>query len=184
MSHGGKHFVIGIFNDGDVLKDAVKVVKDKGVKIHECYTPFPVHGLEHAMGFKPTRLPIVAFLFAMTGICLALTLQISMNVIDWPMIIGGKPFFAYADFVPVTFELSILLTAFGMVGTFFVRSDLKPYGVAEVFDKRQTDDKHIMALDLDLNDLGLEQLSSLLTETGAEEIKEKDVVDGKIVDKQ
>ena len=109
MSHGGKHFIVGVFNDDDVLKKAVGKVKTDGVKIFECYTPFPVHGLEHELGYKPTRLPIVAFLFAMTGLSLALTMQVAMMVIDWPMNIGGKPFFAYADFVPVTFEFSILL---------------------------------------------------------------------------
>lgn len=174
MSHGGKHYIVGVFDDGDVLKDAVTSVKSKGVDIYECFTPFPVHGLEHAMGFKPTRLPIVAFMFAMLGVALALTMQISMIVIDWPMIIGGKPFFAYADFVPVTFELGILLTAFGMVGTFLVRSDLKPYAVPEIFDIRQTDDKHIMALDLEKNSMSEDELSSLLSSVGASEVNKKD----------
>jgi len=174
MSHGGKHFIIGVFNDDDVLKKAVGTVKGSGVKIYECFTPFPVHGLEHELGYKPTRLPIVAFLFAMTGMTLAITLQVSMNVIDWPMIIGGKPFFAYPDFVPVTFELSILLTAFGMVGTFLVRSDLKPYKVPMIFDVRQTDDKHIMAIDIENNTLSEDEISSILANAGAEEVNKKD----------
>lgn len=174
MSHGGKHYIVGVFDDGDVLKDAVSTVREKGIKIYDCFTPFPVHGLEHSLGYKPTRLPIVAFLFAMTGICLAVTLQVSMTVIDWPMIIGGKPFFAYPDFVPVTFELSILLTAFGMVGTFLVRSDLKPYKVPQIFDVRQTDDKHIMAIDLENNSLSEEELSAILSTVGAIEVNKKD----------
>jgi hypothetical protein len=174
MSHGGKHFIVGVFNDDDVLKKAVGKVKTDGVKIFECYTPFPVHGLEHELGYKPTRLPIVAFLFAMTGLSLALTMQVAMMVIDWPMNIGGKPFFAYADFVPVTFEFSILLTAFGMVGTFLVRSDLKPYKKPMIFDVRQTDDKHIMAIDLEDNNLSKEEISSILSNAGAEEVNLKD----------
>lgn len=174
MSHGGKNFIVGVFNDDDVLKKAVGTVKGSGVNIYECFTPFPIHGLEHELGYKPTRLPIVAFLFAMTGMTLAITLQVSMNVIDWPMIIGGKPFFAYPDFVPVTFELSILLTAFGMVGTFLVRSDLKPYKKPMIFDVRQTDDKHIMAIDLDNNTLSEDEISSVLANAGAEEVNKKD----------
>ena len=174
MSHGGKHYIVGVFNDEDVLKNAVGTVKNNGVKIEDCYTPFPVHGLEHALGYKPTRLPIVAFLFAMTGMTLAITLQVSMNVIDWPMIIGGKPFFAYPDFVPVTFELSILLTAFGMVGTFLVRSDLKPHKVPRIFDLRQTDDMHIMAIDLETNAKTKEEITGILNEAGASEVKLKD----------
>ena len=174
MSHGGKHYIVGAFNDEEVLKSAVTSVRGKGVKIDECYTPYPVHGLEDLLGYERTRLPIVAFLFAMTGMTLAITLQVSMNVIDWPMIIGGKPFFAYADFVPVTFELSILLTAFGMVGTFLVRSDLKPYKVPRLFHERQTDDTHVVTIDLDRNDLSEEELSSILNEVGATEVTKKD----------
>jgi hypothetical protein len=175
MSHGGKHFIVGVFGDDDVLKSAVGKVRGNGVNIFECYTPFPVHGLEHELGYKPTRLPIVAFLFAMTGLVLALTCQVSMMVIDWPINIGGKPFFAYADFVPVTFEFSILCTAFGMVGTFMVRSDLKPYKINPmIFDKRQTDDKHIMAIDLENNSLTEEEIKSILVSAGAEEVNRKD----------
>ena len=174
MSHGGKHFVVGVFNDDDLLKTAVTTVRDSGVKIHDCFTPFPIHGLEHALGYKPTRLPIVAFLFAMTGMTCAIFMQVSMNVIDWPVIIGGKPFFAYPDFVPVTFELSILFTAFGMVGTFLVRSDLKPHKVPMIFDVRQTDDKHIMAIDLETNTMTEEEISGILSSAGAEEVNKKD----------
>lgn len=174
MSHGGKHFIVGVFNDDDVLKKAVGTVRNEGVKIFECYTPFPVHGLDHALGYKGTRLPIVAFLFAMTGMCVAFTTQVAMMVIDWPINIGGKPFFAYADFVPVTFEFSILLTAFGMVGTFLVRSDLKPYKTPMIFDLRQTDDKHIMAIDLENNSLTEEELATILKNAGAEEVNKKD----------
>jgi hypothetical protein len=174
MSHGGKHFLVGVFGDDDVLKSAVGKVRGEGIKIHDCYTPFPIHGLEHELGYKPTRLPIVAFLFAMTGLTLALTCQVAMMVIDWPMIIGGKPFFAYADFVPVTFEFSILCTAFGMVGTFMVRSDLKPYKKPMIFDLRQTDDKHIMAIDLENNSISESEIKTILSNAGAEEVNRKD----------
>ncbi len=174
MSHGGKHFIVGVFNDDDLLKSAVRFVRSNGVKIFDCYTPFPVHGLEHELGYKPTRLPIVAFLFAMTGMSVAFTTQVAMMVIDWPMIIGGKPFFAYADFVPVTFEFSILLTAFGMVGTFMVRSDLKPYKKPMIFDLRSTDDKHLITIDLENNTLSVDEIRTILSNSGAEEVNLKD----------
>ncbi len=172
MEHG-KNYLVGVYDDDHVLLKAVTTVREKGVKIEECYTPFPVHGLEHALGYNRTRLPIVAFLFGMTGMCLAMFMQVFMMVIDWPQIIGGKPFFAYPDFVPITFELSVLLSAFGLVGTFFVRSDLKPYGGARVFDKRQTDDMHIMAIDLASQKLSQEEVSSILKESGAAEVNSK-----------
>lgn len=171
----GKNYLVGIFDDEDVLLQGVSKVRHDGVDIHECYTPFPVHGLEHALGYKASRLPIVAFLFAMTGTTLALTMQIYMMTIDWPMNIGGKPFFAFPDFVPITFELSILLAAFGMAGTFFVKSDLKPYKIyPRMFDIRSTDDKHVMAIDLDLNYKKTEaEIMKVLEEAGASEVNKK-----------
>ncbi len=142
----------------------------------KCFS-FPDHHLEDALGYKRSRLPIVSFLFGITGTTLALVMQISMMVVDWPMIIGGKPFFAYPDFVPVAFELSVLLAAFGMVGTFFVRSDLKPYKKPRVFDLRSTDDKHIMAVDLVANSLSEEEIKAILTESGAVEVNNKEFED-------
>ncbi len=70
--------------------DGVQKVRQSGVKIHEVYSPFPVHGLDEVLGYKRTRLPIAAFLFGMTGTALALIMQIWMLGYDWPMIIGGK----------------------------------------------------------------------------------------------
>ena len=174
--HLGQHYLVGVFNDEDVLLSGVKQVRESGVKIEEVFTPYPVHHLEGALGYKRSRLPIVAFLCGITGTTLALLMQILMIVVDWPMIIGGKPFFAYPDFVPIAFELSVLLSAFGMVGTFLVTSDLKPYKLyPRMFDVRSTDDKFIMAIDLDANrNLGEEQIKSILESSGAEEVNNKD----------
>ncbi|BDD05093.1 DUF3341 domain-containing protein [Aureibacter tunicatorum] len=167
-------YILGIFNDEDVLLDAVKQVRKSGVKIHEVFSPFPVHGLEHALGYKKSFLPKAAFAFGLTGTTLALTMMFYMMVFDWPMIIGGKDFAAVPDFIPVTFELTVLLGAFGMVGTFFVSNDLKPYKKAQIFDVRQTDDMHVMAIELDKNSSkSYEELTSILTGSGACEIKDK-----------
>jgi hypothetical protein len=109
------HFVLGVYDDEDVLLHAVEKVRGKGVKIHEVYTPYPVHGLEDVLGYKRSRLPIAAFLFGMLGTSLAMTMQFYMMNFDWPMIIGGKDHAAFPDFIPVGFEMTVLLAAFGMV---------------------------------------------------------------------
>ena len=85
-----KNFVVGIFDDEDAVLSGIKSVRDSGIKIHEVYSPFPVHGIDDALGIKKSRLPIAAFLFGMTGTACALTMQIWMLGFDWPMIIGGK----------------------------------------------------------------------------------------------
>ena len=168
-----KNFVLGVYDDEDVLLQAVTKVRDKGVKIHEVYSPFPVHGLDTALGYKRTRLPIAAFLFGLTGTSLALLMQIWMLGYDWPMIIGGKNFASLPPFIPVTFELTVLLSALGMVGTFLIVSDMKPYRWPQQFDVRSTDDKHIMAIDLAKNRLKKEDIGALLKDSGAQEVNDK-----------
>lgn len=168
-----KNFVLGVYDDEDVLLHAVEKVKDKGVKIHEVYSPFPVHGLDEALGYKKTRLPIAAFMFGMTGTSLALIMQIWMLGFDWPMIIGGKNFASLPPFIPVTFELTVLLSALGMVATFLIVSDMKPYKWPKQFDLRSTDDKHIMAIDLASNKMDKNTIGSILKESGAQEVNEK-----------
>src|SRR6218665_3686072 len=132
MEHN-KHFVEGIFDDEDVLVRAVEKSREKGSKIHEVFSPFPVHGLEGALGS--------------TGTTLALFTQIWMLGFDWPMNIGGKNHASLPPFIPVTFEFTVLLSALGMVLAFFIVSDMKPYKWPRQFDLRSTDDKHVMAVD-------------------------------------
>jgi hypothetical protein len=169
-----KHFVTGVFDDEDVLLKAVKKVRGSGVKIHEVYSPFPVHGLDEELGYKRSRLPIAAFMFGMTGTTLALVMQYWMLGYDWPMIIGGKNFASLPPFIPVTFELTVLISALGMVATFLIVSDMKPYKWPRQFDLRSTDDKHIMAIDLALNGgKSKDELTRILKDAGASEVNEK-----------
>lgn len=168
-----KNFVLGIYNDEDVLLSAIKQVRDSGIKIHEVYSPFPVHGIDEALGYKRTRLPIAAFLFGLLGTTLALTMQIWMLGYDWPMIIGGKNFVSFAPFIPVTFELTVLISALGMVATFMIVSDLKPYKKPRLMDIRITDDKHVMAVDLAKNNITKEDIKKVIQGSGASEVNDK-----------
>jgi hypothetical protein len=171
---GNKNFLVGVFEDEDVLISAVKKVRSSGLKIHEVYSPFPVHGLDEALGYKKTRLPIAAFMFGITGTSLALIMQIWMLGYDWPMIIGGKNFVSLPPFIPVTFELTVLLSALGMVATFMIVSDMKPYSWPRQFDVRSTDDKHVMAVDVDLNGAkSKDEITRILRDAGASEVNTK-----------
>ncbi len=172
MAQGTK-YVLGVYDDEDVLMSAVHQVRGAGVKIEEVYSPFPVHGLEHALGYKRSWLSIAAFMFGITGTTLALTMQAGMMTVDWPMIIGGKDFFPFPAFVPVTFELTVLLASFGMVGTFFGIANLKPWGKPRIYDIRITDDKHVMAIDLDQNNGSEAEIKKVLKGSGAIEINNK-----------
>jgi hypothetical protein len=164
------HFVLGVFDDEDVLLHAVEEVRASGVKIDEVYSPYPVHGLDEVLGYKRSRLPIAAFLFGMLGTTLALT----MMSFDWPMIIGGKDYASFPAFIPVTFEMTVLLAAFGMVGVFMISSNLKPWAQPRIFDVRSTDDKHIMAIDIANNSaIDLVAIEAILKSSGATEVNKK-----------
>ena len=169
-----KNFLVGVFDDEDVLLNGVTTIRKSGVKIHEVFSPYPVHGLDEVLGYKRSRLPIAAFMFGITGTSLALFTQVWMLGYDWPMIIGGKNFASLPPFVPVIFEFTVLLAALGMVGTFLIASDLKPYKWPRQFDIRSTEDKHIMAIDLALNKgKSKDELASILKAAGASEVNEK-----------
>jgi len=169
-----KNFLVGVFDDEDVLLNGVTTIRKSGVKIHEVFSPYPVHGLDEVLGYKRSRLPIAAFMFGITGTSLALFTQVWMLGYDWPMIIGGKNFASLPPFVPVIFEFTVLLAALGMVGTFMIASDLKPYKWPRQFDIRSTEDKHIMAIDLGLNKgKSKAEIASVLKAAGASEVNEK-----------
>ncbi len=169
----GTNYVLGVYDDEDVLMSAVEKVRGEGVKIEEVYSPFPVHGLEHALGYKRSWLSIAAFLFGITGTSLALIMQIGMMTVDWPMIIGGKDHFPFPSFIPVTFEMTVLLASFGMVGTFLGISNLKPWGKPRIYDIRITDHMHVMAIDLDKNDKAEGGIKKIVKESGAIEVNNK-----------
>ena len=168
-----KKFIVGVYSDPDEVVSAVKKIRTNKIKVHEVYSPFAIHGIDEALGYKRSRLPIAAFLFGMLGTLLALTMQFWMMGIDWPMIIGGKNFASLPPFIPVTFELTVLISALGMVGVFMVASDLKPYKKVKLMDNRITDDKHVIAIDLGANNGASDEIKNLLKETGAEEVNEK-----------
>lgn len=111
-----KHFgVLAEFTTPGEILEAAERVHAEGFRHFDCHTPFPVHGLDKAMGLAASKLPWIVLTGGLTGGSLGLLFQWWINVVDYPIIIGGKPFFSYQAFVPVTFELTILLSAFGAV---------------------------------------------------------------------
>jgi hypothetical protein len=168
------HYILGVYSDEDDLKHGIDHIREKGLSIYEVFNPYPVHGLEKNLGYGHSWLPKSAFVFGALGTTAAIAMQTGMMGLLWPMIIGGKPFISIPDFVPVSFEMTVLFSAFGMVGSFLVSQDLKPYKVPRIFDRRSTDDKHIVAIDLAKNSLSEAEIKIVLQEAGAEEVNRKD----------
>ncbi|CAI8341424.1 MAG: DUF3341 domain-containing protein [Flavobacteriaceae bacterium] len=169
---GSSKFVHAIYNDDDVLLSAVKMVKDEKFHIEEIYTPFPVHGLDKAMGLEPTRIAIASFIYGCIGFTVSILMMNYIMIEDWPMDIGGKPSFSYIEnmpsFVPIMFELTVFFAAHLMVITFYLRSRMWPFKNAENPDKRTTDDHFLMEIDPSSK---LKDLEKILKESGAVEIK-------------
>ncbi|GFZ90422.1 membrane protein [Aquaticitalea lipolytica] len=160
-----------IYTDDDVLMSAVKKVKAEKHHIEEIYTPFPVHGLDKAMGLAPTRIAIAAFMYGCVGLTVAIVMMNFIMIEDWPQNIGGKPSFSYIEnmpaFVPIMFELTVFFAAHLMVITFYLRSRMWPFKEAENPDTRTTDDHFLMEIAIHNNE---KELADLLKETGAVEI--------------
>ena len=159
------------YNDDEVVLDAVKKVKAANHHIEEVFCPFPVHGLDKAMGLAPTRIAITSFMYGITGLSIAIWLTYYTMIADWPQDIRGKPSFSWAEnmpaFVPIMFELTVFFAAHLMVITFYMRSRIWPFKAAENPDPRTTDDHFLMEIELHDNE---EELTTLLNETGAVEI--------------
>jgi hypothetical protein len=121
-----KKFAIACYDDEAPLFDAVHKVRHSGYKLHDVYTPFPVHGLDTAMGLKETDLHIAGFIFGITGTSTALGFMSWIFTSDWPINYGGKPFFSLPAMIPITFELTVLFAAVGMVLTYCYLNQIMP----------------------------------------------------------
>ncbi|MFB9108868.1 DUF3341 domain-containing protein [Flavobacterium gyeonganense] len=164
--------IYAIYNDDDILMEAVKKTRAAHHHIEEVFTPFPVHGLDKAMGLAPTRLAICAFLYGCVGISVATTMMSYIMIHDWPQDIGGKPSFSFIQnmpsFVPIMFEMTVFFAAHLMVITFYMRSRLWPFKQAENPDVRTTDDHFLMEVAVNDNEA---ELVSFFEGTGAVEVK-------------
>ena len=119
-------FVVGSFGEPDALLAAVTALRDAGVAIDDVFAPYPVHGLDQAMGIRRSRLPFVTLLAGLAGLSFALIFQYYTAVFDWPLDVGGKPENSTLAFVPICFELTVLIGGLGTAGAFFLRARLFP----------------------------------------------------------
>jgi hypothetical protein len=172
-----KKFVIANFDDEKVLFPAVKNARKAGLKIHDVYTPFPVHGLDHAMGLRETSLHTAGFIYGITGTTTALTFMSWVFTKDWPINFGGKPFWSLPAFIPITFELTVLFAAVGMVLTFCYLCQLAPGVKKHHFDLRATDDLFVMAIEINEKS-NAEEVVNKLTSFGGENVRVEEAETG------
>jgi hypothetical protein len=166
--------IYGLYGDDDDMMHGVRTFMDKGIKISEVYTPFPVHGLDKALGLRKTRISDAAFIYACYGVTIAVVLTWYIMNHDWPQNIGGKPSFDWGHNMPAfldpTFELMVFCAAHLMSLTFLFRNKMYPGAKPQNPDPRTTDDKFMIEFISD----DIETIKQVLIDTGVEEITVKD----------
>lgn len=172
-------FIVGLWDHEEVYLHAIEHIRHKGITIYDSLTPFPVHGLEEALGLRETRLHTAGFMFGATGTILALTFMSWVMTTNYPIDFGGKPYWPLPSFIPITFEMTVLFAAWGMTLTYLVRNKLWPGRVPRIFDIRTTDDRFALIFNADkLSDAEQSQIKSLCTAEGAVEVKDKVFAEG------
>lgn len=164
-----KKFVTGSFYDEAVLFPAVKKARRAGYKIHDVFTPFPIHGLDKAMGLRDTSLHTAGFIYGIAGTSTAIGFITWALAVDWQINFGGKPFFALPAWIPIAFELTVLFSAVGMVLTFCYLCQLAPFVRKDHFNPRSTDDAFLMALEC-TNKSNDQEMINFLKELGADDV--------------
>lgn len=174
MASGKKEVLYALYNDETELFSAIKAANAKHLDIMDVFTPFPVHGLDPLLGLEESRLHIVGFICGAIGTLTAFGAMTWIFTRDWPTIFGGKPYWSVPAFIPITFELTVLFCAIGMVVTFYTVSGMGPGVTNPTLDDRITDDKFCLAFQTNgKSGEEVDELKSFLAETNPFEVNAK-----------
>lgn len=138
-------FISYFENEMDILM-ATKAARENDYEILDVYTPYAVHGLDDAMGLKPSRLPWICLALGLFGAIVKLWYQVWTSATSWPVNVGGKPLRSIPAFVPVTFEMMVLFAGVGTVLTFFILSKLWPGKKPKALYTKVTDNRFALVL--------------------------------------
>jgi len=168
------HGVMAEFETPSAVYHACEMVRDAGYRKWDCHTPFPIHGMEDAMGIKRTRLPLIVAAGGFTGAGLGFLMQYWMSGVDYQIVVQGKPFAAWEPFVPITFELGILFSAFSAIIGMLAINGL-PRWHHPLFKKtrflRSSQDRFFIAIEACDGKFDPDQTRALLERAGAQSIE-------------
>ncbi len=163
------------FDSASVLMKAAAKCRDEGFKNWDVHTPFPVHGMDEAMGIRGTRLPFIVLVSGFTGLGLATLMQWWMNAVDYPFIISGKPLFGIPANVPIMFELTVLLSAFAAFFGMWILNGL-PRWYHPLFTNRRfrraTQDRYFIVVEAKDPKFNLEKTRDFLAALGGSVVEE------------
>lgn len=167
--------ILGEFRNPKELYDVAKLVNTSGYSKFDTFSPFPIHGIDKAMGLKKSKLGLIIIAHGLVGFFGALAMMYFMSVVDYPLNISGKPFFNAPAWVPIVFELTVLLSAFGTVfGMFFLNGLPRfnnPLFNVDRF-KKATDDGFFICIEADDSLFDTNKVKQLLKDAGATHIEE------------
>ena len=166
--------VVGNFSDGHLLVDAALEVRKAGYTKLDACTPFPVHGIDEAMAIPRSPIGYIVFPIGLLGTISALLLIWWTGAVDYPLIIGGKPLFSIEFSIPVTFELTVLFSAFAAVLGMFALNGL-PRLHHPIFNYRDsgaaTDDGFLLVIEAQDPQFDAEKSAKLLESLGARNVE-------------
>jgi len=171
-------YLMGMFDDEVPLLNAVEKIRASGLEIHDALSPFPVHGIDDALGARETKLHTAGFIFGATGTAFALLAISAISVINWPNNFGGKPYFALPGWIPIGFELTVLFSAVGMTIVYYLRNGLSVFKDIEPLDPRTSSDRFALVFDMNQqykSDDDINRISKMLNDLGALEVKQRTV---------
>jgi Protein of unknown function (DUF3341) len=169
---------IGSFESPDELLEAGRKIHGMGYTHLDAMTPFPVHGIEAAIGIPPSKLGWIVICFGLLGTATALSLIYYVGVVSYPLVIGGKPLFDFTFSIPVTFELTILFSAFAsLIGMLALNGLPRLYHPAFKYSQthRATDDRFLLVIEADDPKFNAQKCASDLRSVGAAAVE---VVEG------
>ena len=174
----GEKKVLGIlaeFNGPGQLLRAAKNVREAGYKKWDCHSPFAIHGLSEAMGLRKSLVGWFAAIGGLKGCLIAYVMMWWMMSVDYPLVISGKPFNSIPAWIPIMFELTILLTAFFTVGSMFALNMLPRYNhmvfESANFVKKSGDDGFFISIEARDPDFELARAEALLESIGGTQIE-------------
>lgn len=167
-----RQFIVAVFRSAEDLVTAVRRVRWNDFRIYDVYSPYPIHEMDEAMGVRHSRLPWVTAVAGLTGLTLAIAFQFYANVLDWSLNVGGKPDNSTLAFIPITFELTVLVGGLTTVAALFLRARLYP-GRRECLPAVDiTNDKFALVIRKRESTFDVHRAKALLWESGAEHIEE------------
>ncbi len=162
--------IAGIWEEEHLILKAARKVRETGFTKFDAISAYPIHGMEEACGIKRSWIPYVSFTMGLAGLVGGLGLTYWTSAVDWAVNVGGKPFFSLPAFVPIIFELTILLAALSAVGALFYACGI-PRVDPPVIDPDLS--SHKFAIFIPYNDTGYDEakIEKMFKELGATEVK-------------